>query len=314
MVHEFNFKATWKAVNLAHKLNITSKSGEPVGINHNLLFQRLTAIATNSKTDLEHVFSFELCPYSASLGKSPMEMHSANKPKLVESLEKFSSTNFVGHEDDVQYVIDGGDLLYRMGKWKKQQPYQHTADQCVKYVENHYGKNSIVVFDGYPLHPTTKDPTHAERMKLIGTGPDIQVTRTSKLVVEKNVFLSNVKNKQNMIKIIGETLSESGIDVKHATEDADLLTVQTAIQYAKSIQTIAIGEDTDILILLCHYEEPGSYPIIYQTTNRRWDTHHLVEMSGDLKHSVLLQHAFLGCDSVSRIFGIGKDKIMNCNR
>ena len=116
------------------------------------------------------------------------------------------------------------------------------------------------------------------------------------------------------MNLIGEALSESGIDVKHATEDADLLTVQTAIQYAKSIQTIVIGEDTDILILLWHYEEPGSYPIIYQTTNRRWDIHHLVEMSGDLKHSVLLQHAFLGCDTVSRIFGIGKDKIMNCNR
>ena len=172
VIHEFNFKATWKAVNLAHKLNITSKSGEPVGIDHNLLFQRLTAIATNSNTDLEHVFSFELCPYSAPLGKSPMEMHSANKSKLAESLENFSSTNFVDHEDDVHHVIDGGDLLYRMGKWKKQQAYQHIADQCVQYAENHYGKNSIVVFDGYPLHPTTKDPTHAERVELIVLAPD----------------------------------------------------------------------------------------------------------------------------------------------
>ena len=65
-----------------------------------------------------------------------------------------------------------------------------------------------------------------------------------------------------MVNLIGETLSESGIDVKHAREDADLLTVQTTIQYAKSIQTIVIGEDTDILILLWHYEEPRSYPII----------------------------------------------------
>ena len=109
------------------------------------------------------------------------------------------------------------------------------------------------------------------------------MTRTSKSGVEKIVFLSNVKSKQNIINLIGETLSESGIDVKHATEDTDLLTVQTAIQYAKSLQTIVTGEDTDILILLWHYEEPGSNPIVYQTTNRRWDIHHLVEMSGDLK-------------------------------
>ena len=34
-------------------------------------------------------------------------------------------------------------------------------------------------------------------------------------------------------------------------------------------------------------------------------------MTPDIDKSVLLQHAFLGCDTVSRIFGSGKNKIMN---
>lgn len=314
VVAELTFKTSWKAVNMAHKLNVTSTTGETVSIDPNLRFQRLTAIATNSKTDLEHVFSFELCPYSASLAKSPTEMHGANKPKLVESLEKFSSNDFTGREENVQYVIDGGDLIYKMGKWKKQSTYQDIAEQCVKYVSNHYGKNSVVVFDGYPQRPTTKDPTHIERTNKIGIGPDIQVTPTSKLGVEKNIFLSNTRNKQNIINLISESLKKSGILVKHAPDDADLLTAETAIQYARTIKTIIIGEDTDILVLLWHYNETDSFPVIYQTPHKRWDIHHLVKMTADIKETVLLQHAFLGCDTVSRIFGIGKDKIINNKR
>ena len=92
-------------VNMAHKLNITSKCGEKVTIDPNLLFQRLTAIAANSKTDLEHIFSFELCPYPAALAKSPTEMHGADKPKLVEDLLKFSSLHFSGLDENVLYVF-----------------------------------------------------------------------------------------------------------------------------------------------------------------------------------------------------------------
>ena len=85
-VSELKFKDAWKAVNMEHKLNITSERGETVSVDPNLLFQRLTAIATHGKTNLEHVFNFELCPYAAPLAKSATEMHSANKPKLVEGL------------------------------------------------------------------------------------------------------------------------------------------------------------------------------------------------------------------------------------
>ena len=47
--------------------------------------------------------------------------------------------------------------------------------------------------------------------------------------VKKNVFLSNNRNKSNIIKLIGATLEGSGITVKYAEEDAELLTAKTAI-------------------------------------------------------------------------------------
>ena len=37
-------------------------------------------------------------------------------------------------------------------------------------------------------------------------------------------------------------------------------------------------------------------------------------MTPDIKDSILLQHAFLGCDTVSRVFGMGKGKIMDTPR
>ena len=57
--------------------------------------------------------------------------------------------------------------------------------------------------------------------------------------------------------------------------------------------------------------EPDSYPVIYQTTSKRWDIHHLIDSVELNPETILLQHAFLGCDTVSRIFGIGKGKVMD---
>ena len=38
-------------------------------------------------------------------------------------------------------------------------------------------------------------------------------------------------------------------------EDVDLLLVQTAVQFTKSINTVLVGDDTDLLVLLCHHAE-----------------------------------------------------------
>ena len=130
---------------MGHKLNIISERGETISIDPNLLFQRLTAIATHGTTDMEHVFKFELCPYPASVAYSPLDPLPADKPKLFESLQKHASTDFPGRELDVQYVLDGGDLIFKMGDWKKMSTYQQIAEKCAGYVIRHYGKESIVV-------------------------------------------------------------------------------------------------------------------------------------------------------------------------
>ena len=103
------------------------------------------------------------------------------------------------------------------------------ADQCLKYVIKHYGNECIVVFDGYPERPTTKDPTHKQRVKDIGVGPDFLVTPNDKMSVKKTV---------RIIKLIGTTLEKSMVTVKYAEENADLLTAKTAIEQSQCQKTV----------------------------------------------------------------------------
>ena len=41
--------------------------------------------------------------------------------------------------------------------------------------------------------------------------------------------------------------------MNYAEADADLDIVKTAISFAESQEVVVMGEDTDILILLCHH-------------------------------------------------------------
>ena len=62
------------------------------------------------------------------------------------------------HPDDVVYVLDGGVLLQKL-PWPNQTTYANLSNLYVQYVHRHY-KHAVVVFDGYPSDPSTKDETH----------------------------------------------------------------------------------------------------------------------------------------------------------
>ena len=98
--------------------------------------------------------------------------------------------------------------------------------------------------------------------------------------------------------------------MKHAFSDADLLIAKTSLEKSTQHEVFVISQDTDIVVLLWHYFSDSSKRIILQTEQRRWDIQRLVEKT-NYQHLVLLVHAFLGCDTTSRIFNIGKNKVFN---
>jgi len=114
----------------------------------------------------------------------------------------------------------------------------------------------VIVFDGYDSGPTPKDQIHLRRTS--GTvGPEVQhLSPDKKLNIPKNVFLSNKNNKQAFIYLLSESLEVKSCKILHATGDADTLIVRTALKTSTDSTTFVIGEDTDLLVLLCHHVRP----------------------------------------------------------
>lgn len=176
-----------------------------------------------------------------------------------------------------------------------------------------YGQ-AIVVFDGYDSErPSTKDMTHQKRAK--GKySPTVTFSEEMKVTYKKDHFLSNVKNKQRFINMLSRCLQEKNCQTIHAEEDADALIVQTAIESAKSLNTVLVGDDTDLLILLCHHASSDGKDLFFQpeakarsSKNRTWNIKAVKQQLGyDLCQNILFLHAVGGCDTTSRPNKIGK--------
>ena len=115
---------------------------------------------------------------------------------------------------------------------------------------------AMVVLDGYEEGPSAKDCVHQRRSGV--SGPSANCDSDMVLKLKKDVFLSNTVNKQQLIKLLGEKLQLSGCNIIHAPGDADLMIVQMVVQSVKSITTVLVGDDTDLLVLLCHHADTSA--------------------------------------------------------
>ena len=92
--------------------------------------------------------------------------------------------------------------------------------------------------------------------------------------------------------------------------------LQKAVESAEIQDTVLVGDDTDLLVLLLHQESP-IHKLYFAPQPKRnakarvWDIKQVKNDIGPFarKH-ILFLHAFLGCDTTSRIFGIGKGTIL----
>ena len=103
------------------------------------------------------------------------------------------------------------------------------------------------------------------------------------------------------------------ISAVQADYDADTLAITTAIDAVKTCDVIVIGEDADILVLLLHYYNLDLPFKIFFTSDKNtkekriWDIREVkTKLPKELVNCILPIHAFLGCDTVSRINSIGK--------
>ena len=117
-------------------------------------------------------------------------------------------------------------------------------------------------FMGTNKYHQPKDPTNLRR-RTKGIGPEVKLSRNAIMSNTKDVFLSNDNNKHKFLLMLGEKLQQSGYTVHHATADADLLIAKTAIDCALTSDKVVIGDDTDLLVLLCYHIQLHSQHTIY---------------------------------------------------
>ena len=77
---------------------------------------------------------------------------------------------------------------------------------------------------------------------------DINIPHLSMQVTcTRKSFLRNAHNKTELIRILRQRFTEIGIENEQSVGDADVLTVQKAIEIAKNHQTIVVSDDTEFL-------------------------------------------------------------------
>ncbi|XP_076042102.1 uncharacterized protein LOC143026001 [Oratosquilla oratoria] len=266
----------------------------------NIIKQEALEEAMKSALSTTNTSMVSLATEDSTLGDSKSFSKSTTTSSFLETLPTVQSRESVSsqeEEDDVNSlhetlstkVSDGStvswsgvdnpaytdteDHLTRSIPWKKCDTFEDIASMYMKHISKNF-LNPVVVFDGYKSGPTTKDMTHNRR--------------------SKGVFGQKT----------------NGIDCVNAPADADVMIAKKGIEHARETVTYVIGKDTDLLVLLCHYAERGMNDLYFKSSKeggKCWHINSVAEALGESICSVLpVVHALCGCDTTSRLYGIGK--------
>ena len=128
-------------------------------------------------------------------------------------------------------------------------------------------------FDGYS-ESSTKDMVHQRRAKGHAS-VTVTFTEDMKLSVKKANFLANSVNKQQFINMLGSYLQKK-CKVYHALGDADVLIVQKTVESARVVDTVLVGDDTNLLVLLCYHASLHSHNILLKPEPKKNAKNHRV--------------------------------------
>ena len=176
-MNDFSFQRKNQAVKLGFKTTVVI-NGDAVQVDPQLLFQRLSVIATHEEQeDPAALFKYKLCIHPTWLfDYLPRE---PNKAALDDVLWKMVKLNQTDPTGDLHYVLDGGALLQCL-PWSTGQTFESICHIYVTYGTKRYGKATIVS-DGYDDGPAIKDATHYRRTGST-KGPNVIFTGETSLL------------------------------------------------------------------------------------------------------------------------------------
>lgn len=120
-----------------------------------------------------------------------------------------------------------------------------------------------------------------------------------------------------MIALISTASTRKGCHVIQSPGDADVDIVKATVERSRHCTTTLVGDDTDLLILLLHYCSTNNETTYFRSDANKQSKEHSVyninllkeTLGNDVCTELLFVHAYSGCDSTSRIFGIGKKSV-----
>ena len=265
---------------------------------------------------LEEVMTHELSAFPPALFEENDILRQADKPQLAHAISDFASDAMLDSEPRTDsFVLDGGSLLQRL-QWMHGETYGEIVRKYSNFILQQYGERATIVFDGYENGPSIKDNAHCRRARK-GMSPCINFTEGSQFTGRKDNFLANSINKQMFISMLSNDLRTQHVSVINATGDADVDIAKCATELACDNSTTVIGEDTDLLVLLLYYVQDESKTLYFRSDKAKYTrkaaTYHingLRRLLGfEMCQQLLFLHAFTGCDTTLRIYGIGKKAI-----
>ena len=167
------------------------------------------------------------------------------------------------------------------------------------------------MFDGYEVRPSIKDCAHQRRSRKLNV-KKVNIPEATIFSGKKDDFLSNGANKQTLIQLIMKRMKQKGCNVIQAEGDVDVEIAKAAISMFAFRPTSLIGDDTDLIVLLLFHTDVSKCTALYFRSDKvKSNVYNIKVMKQVLGEAVcndlLFLHAFTGCDSVSRVFGIGKN-------
>lgn len=293
-----------KVKSLASLRSGPNVNGEELVIDCMKLFNRLIVISER-EVKTKEALRFELTQTPLCLFDKYQRLRKPDKSALGRTLKSYTSPVTVTPQASL--VVDGGWLLHNV-KWEANLTWKEIVQRYLYFVKS-MGINRIriiVVFDGYSS--STKDHDHLRRTK--NACCDIQMRLDIKVIIAREKFLDNKKNKAQLVLFLAETFRENGIIVHQCSSDADTFIVRTALDEARGSPVELRAEDTDILVMLLHHV--ADLPIILTTAKETsYDVRKIREALPEryLKYIVFI-HSFTGCDTVSAIHGFSKPTLL----
>ena len=196
--------------------------------------------------------------------------------------------------------------------WPKSCTYGEIVLSYSSFVKRNYGRNSVVVFDGYPECCSTKEEEQ-NRRSARRSSCKITFDENTTCVTPKEDFLANKNNKKQLTLSVVSQLQKEEIKTVESEGDADVDIVQEAIGSSNTnCKVYVVGSDTDLLVLLvslcpenCNIfflkHKPGKTKVCYGVQQ-------LINEFEDTRKLLLFAYAVTGCDTTSSFFGIGKVK------